>query len=100
MLRDSFLRSGVGENGAEIINWLSYYEVSGKRDDEVALVFAHADAGWIDECAWLTVVVCVFHVCNLLKCVNGFGVIPFSHQDLKRGDLQNSGDRGFLSWSK
>ena len=99
MLRCYFWQCDIDQNCSKVRDWLSNDEVPGQRDDKVALIFADADAGWVDERSRLTVVVCVFHVCKLLKYVNGFGIIPFSHQDLKRGDFQNSGEQGFLSRS-
>lgn len=100
MLRCWFCQCDIGQNCSKVRDWLSNDEVPGQRDDKVALIFAYADAGWVDERSRLTALVCGSHVCKSPKCVNGFGVIPFSHQDLKRGDLQNSGEQGFLSRSR
>lgn len=62
LLRCCFWQRDIGQNCSKVRDWLSNDKVPGQRDDKVALIFAYADAGWVDEGVWLSVAVCVFHV--------------------------------------
>ncbi len=51
----------VVEDRAKVVERLAKYLVTGKADDQVATVFADADAGWIDESCVAGAVALIFH---------------------------------------
>ena len=67
----------IVEDRTKVVEWFAKYLVTWEGDDQVATVFADADAGWVDECCIAAVVVFVFHFETPLF-VSGCGPKPFS----------------------
>lgn len=67
----------VVENRSEVVERFAKYLIAGQSDDQVAAVFADADAGWVDECCVVGGAVFVFH-CETPLFVSGCEPKPFS----------------------
>jgi len=69
--------SDIVENRSEEVERFAKYLIAGQGYDQVAAVFADADAGWVDECCVVGVAVLVFHFETPLF-VSGCEPKPFS----------------------
>jgi len=72
----------VVEDSSEVVERFAKYLIAGQGDDQVAAVFADADAGWVDKCCVVGGAVFVFH-CETPLFVSGFEPKPLSRKKLK-----------------
>ena len=99
MLLCNFRRNAdVIENRSEVIERFSENLIAWEGDDQVAAIFAYADACWIDECCVAGVAVFVFHFEPFLF-VSGFGPKPLSRERLERGEVKTADSQARLSRS-
>ena len=81
--------SDVVEDRSEVVERFAKDLIAWEGDDQVAAIFADADAGWIDESCVDRVTVLVLH-CEPLLFVSGFGPKPLSRKILKRGEVKTA----------
>lgn len=74
--------SDVVEDCSEVVDRFAEDLIAREADEQVAAIFAYADAGGVDESCVAGVAVLVFH-CETFLAVSGFGPKPLSRQNWK-----------------